>query len=248
LPGSSSSRCALCIVARLCRIAGFLLIALRALHRRPARLTAMPDAEQTKPAADDADEEAAPDGFDGPTISAYGVASAALGAVCVAAVALGVVIWQSHRGDVDDRGYQSRVLQAAVDWTDPLINMNAGNVAANMQRLHDGTVGQLNSDFESAMQPFQKVVQRLQSTSQGQVESVALEAVHHDPDIQPGTHPPPAEQLPASVATRTDTVMVVATSVSDNAGGKPTIVHWNLRLAVSDVNGKLMISRLERIR
>jgi hypothetical protein len=43
--------------------------------------------------------------------------------------------------------------------------------------------------------------------------------------------------------------MVVATSVSENAaGGKPQTVHWTLRLDVSDVDGKLLISRLEPIR
>ena len=42
--------------------------------------------------------------------------------------------------------------------------------------------------------------------------------------------------------------MVVATSVSENAGTKPTTVRWNLRLGVSDVDGKLMISRLESLR
>ncbi len=51
------------------------------------------------------------------------------------------------------------------------------------------------------------------------------------------------------MTSRTDTVMVVATSISENAGnGKPQIVHWNLRLAVSDVDGNLMISRLESIK
>ena len=42
--------------------------------------------------------------------------------------------------------------------------------------------------------------------------------------------------------------MLVATSVSENVGAKPQIVHWNLRLDVADVDGKLMISRLESIR
>ena len=42
--------------------------------------------------------------------------------------------------------------------------------------------------------------------------------------------------------------MLVATSVSENAGAKPQTVHWNLRLDVSDVDGKLMISHLESIR
>ncbi|HEY2448212.1 MAG TPA: hypothetical protein VE485_18920 [Mycobacterium sp.] len=204
----------------------------------------MPAAEQTEPA-----DETAHDEFDGPVISGYGVASAALGALSVAAIALAAVIWVAHRNDVDDRSYQSRIMQAAVDWTSVLINMNTGNVTASLQRLHDGTVGELNADFDSTMQPYQQVVQRLQSTSHGQVEAVAVEAVRHDLDTQPGSpRPPQPEQLPASVASRTDSVMVVATSISENAGGKPQTVHWNLRLGVSDVDGKLMISRLESIR
>ena len=106
---------------------------------------------------------------------------------------------------------------------------------------------ELNADFDSAIQPYQQVVQRLQSRSRGEVEAVAFETVHHDLDTQPG-HPAQAEQLPASIARRTDTVMVVATSVSENSGGNPQTVHWNLRLGISDVDGKLMISRLESIR
>ncbi|UQX10868.1 hypothetical protein [Candidatus Mycobacterium methanotrophicum] len=208
--------------------------------------------EQTKPVAEPADEAAPeqyPDGFEGPFISGYGVASAALGALSVAAIALAAVIWLAHRSDVAERSYQSQAMRAAVDWTGVLINMNASNVAASLQRLHDGTVGELNADFDSAMQPYQQVVQRLHSTSHGQVEAVALEAVRHDLDSQPGApRPAPAEQLPTSVASRTDTVIVVATSVSENAGGKPQTVHWNLRLAVSDVDGKPMISRLESVR
>ena len=47
---------------------------------------------------------------------------------------------------------------------------------------------------------------------------------------------------------RTDTVMVVATSISDNVGGNPQTVRWNLRLDVSGVDGKLLISRLEQLR
>src|SRR5271157_1140140 len=163
----------------------------------------MPDADQTEPAVDDGDDGAAPDAVDGPAISGYGVASAALGVLSVAAIALGAAIWVAHRSDVEERGYQSRVMQAAVDWTGVLINMNTGDVTASLQRLHDGTVGELNADFDSAMQPYQQVVQRLQSTSHGQVEAVAVEAVHHDLDAQPGT-PRPAEQLPASIARRTE--------------------------------------------
>jgi hypothetical protein len=207
----------------------------------------MPDDEQTDPAADERDDEPTPEAADGPAISAYGIASAVLGVVSVAAIVLGWFIWSAHRSDVDERGYQTRAMQAAVDWTGVLINMNTDNVQASLQRLHDGTIGELNADFDSAIQPYQQVVQRLQSRTRGEVEAVALETVHHDLNAQPG-RPASAEQLPATIARRTDTVMVVATSVSENAGGEPQTVHWNLRLGISDVDGKLMISRLESIR
>lgn len=196
---------------------------------------------------DDGAAKDTPDDAHSPTFSPYGVASAVLAALCVAAIALGVVIWTDHRNDVDERTYQTRAMQAAADWTGVLINMNTENVKESLQRLHDGTVGELNADFDSSIQPYQQVVERLQSRSRGEIDAVAVEAVHHDLDAQPGG-PKPPDQLSASVARRTDFVMVVATSVAENAGGKPQTVHWNLRLGVSDVDGKLMISRLESIR
>ena len=169
-----------------------------------------------------------------------------LGVLSVAAIVLGGSIWSAHRSDVDERSYQTRAMQAAADWTGVLINMNTDNVQASLQRLHDGTVGELNADFDSAIQPYQQVVERLQSRSRGEVEAVAFEAVHHDLDAQPGAR---AARAAAGLHRPSHRHrMVVATSVSENAGGKPQTVHWNLRLGVSDVDGKLMISRLESIR
>jgi hypothetical protein len=207
----------------------------------------MPDEEQTAAAADEPDDMSTPDDADGRTFSPYGIASAVLGTLCVAAIALGAVIWTGHRDDVNERSYQTRAMQAAADWTGVLINMNTENIKESLQRLHDGTIGELNADFDSSIQPYQQVVERLQSRSRGEVEAVAFETVHHDLDAQP-SRPAPADQLPASIARRTDTVMVVATSVSENAGGKSQTVHWNLRLGIADVDGKLMIARLESIR
>lgn len=215
----------------------------------PARgtLTAMPDGEQTEQQAEQqADPEDAAPQPGRAIFSACGAGSAVLGALSVTAIALGSVIWSVHRADVDERAYQSRVVQTAADWTGVLINMNTDNVDASLQRLHDGTAGELNADFDSAMKPYRDVVVRLQSHSVGQIEAVAIESVHRDPDRQPGSPPPaPAEQLPAS---RTDPVLVVATSVAENAGGKPATVHWNLALDISDVDGRLLISRLGSIR
>jgi hypothetical protein len=158
-----------------------------------------------------------------------------------------VLMWTGHRQEIDDSAYQSRVLQAAADWTGVLINMNSGTVTQSMQTLHDGTVGQLNANFETAVEPFSQVVQKLQSQTVGQVESVAIESLFH---AAPGDAGLPQAQQPelATVSSRTDDVIVVATSVSQNVGAKPLTVHWTLRLAVSDVDGKLLVSRLETIR
>ena len=165
---------------------------------------------------------------------------------------LGVIIWSAHRDEASERSYLTRVMQTAAGWTGVLINMNSGNIDASLQRLHDGTVGELNTDFDAAMQPYRQVVEKLQSKSAGQLEAVAIETVHHDLDTQPGVARPQRSdgvttKLPP-FATRTDSVMLVATSVSENVGAKPQTVHWNLRLDVSNVDGKLMISGLESIR
>ncbi|WP_414687919.1 hypothetical protein [Mycobacterium sp.] len=210
------------------------------------REAAPPDSEAAPP-----DSEAAPpDHAAGPMISAYGVASAVLGLVCVGAVVLSYLIWSAHHQRVENANYELRTAQAAVDWTGVLINMNKDNVDSSLNRLHDGTVGELNNDFDAVIKPYREVVLALQARSSGQINSVSIESLHHNLDAQPGAPPPKPEQAPPEFASRTDTVLIVATSVSENAGsqGKPQTVRWNLRLGVSDVDGKLLISRLEPIR
>jgi hypothetical protein len=199
----------------------------------------MPDDELTDDHGDD----------DGRVFTGFGIGSAALGVLAVVAVVLAGLIWTQHRSDVDELHYRARLMQAAADWTSVLINMNKDSVEADLNTLHEGTVGQLNADFDATVEPYRKLVQTLQAKTTGQVDSVAVESIHH---VQPGPNgaPPPQKQPElATSAARTDTVMVVATSVSENAGGdKPQTVRWNLRLDVSDVDGKLLISRLEPIR
>jgi hypothetical protein len=191
------------------------------------------------------DEPTQPD--DGPIFTSYGVASAVLGVIAVVAVALAALIWTQHRDDADELHYRTRIMQTAADWTSVLINMNKNTVAADMVKLHEGTVGQLNADFDAAVGPYRKLVQTLQSRTTGQIDSVAVETIHH-PQPGPNGAPPPQPEL-TEFASRTDTVIVVATSVSENTGGqKPQTVRWTLRLDVSDVDDKLMISRLEPIR
>jgi hypothetical protein len=183
--------------------------------------------------------------------SSFGVASAVLGVLAVAAVVLAGLIWTGHRTETDERAYQTRVLQAAADWASVLINMNKDDVAASLLRLQEQTVGDLNADFDSAVQPYRQLVERLQTRTTGQIDSVSVEGLHHpagSPDGGPALPAPPDPQVSA-FASRTDTVLVVATSVTENAGAEqPQTVRWNLRLGVSDVDGKLMISSLESIR
>ncbi|BBX56481.1 putative conserved membrane protein [Mycobacterium ulcerans str. Harvey] len=180
--------------------------------------------------------------------SSYGVGSAFLGVLSVAAVVLGVLIWIGHRDEISERVYLTRVMQAAAEWTDVLINMNAGNIDSSLQQLHDGTVGQLNTDFDAAVQPYRQVVEKLQTHSSGRIEAVAIETVHRDLDTRPGTARPVVTTKLPPFASRTDSVLLVATSVAENAGVKPQTVHWSLRVEVSDVDGKLLVSGLASIR
>jgi hypothetical protein len=200
-------------------------------------LTAMPD-ELTEERTDG-------DGV----FTCYGIGSAVLGVIAAAAIALATLIWTQHRSDADELRYRTRVMQAAAQWTTTLINMNKDTVEADMTKLHEGTVGQLNADFDSTVQPYRQLVQTLQSRTTGQIDSVAVESIH---DAQPdpnGAATPTSQPELSAFASRTDTVMVVATSISENPGtDKPQTVRWTLRLDVSDVDGKLLISRLEPIR
>ncbi len=191
----------------------------------------------------DLEDDAAPRIF-----SPYGIASTVLAVLAVAAVVFGYFIWSAHRDELGERSYLTRVMQTAAEWTGVLINMNSGNIDASLQKLHDGTVGELNTDFDAAVQPYRQVVQKLQSQSAGRIEAVAIETVHRDLDTQPGVSRPVVTTKLPPFASRMDSVMVVATSVSENVGAKPQVVHWNLRLEVSDVDGKLMISGLGSIR
>lgn len=182
-------------------------------------------------------------------MSGYGVGSAVLGALCVGALVLIALIWSGHRGENDELRHRAQVMGVAANWTDVLINMNSSNVEASLQTLHEGTVGQLNADFDAAVAPYRDVVQALQSSTTGRIEAVAVETLHNDLDRQPGSAPPPEQPaLSPGETVRTDTVLVIATSVSKNAGGEPQTIRWNLRLDVSDVDGQLLVSHLETMR
>jgi hypothetical protein len=184
----------------------------------------------------------------GPVFSPLGIVSAVLALLAVAALALSALIWSGHSDQVHELDYRTRAMQAATDWTGVLINMNKDNVDASLQKLHEGTVGDLNADFDAAVTPYRELVQKLQSQTTGQIEAVAYESVHHDLDVVPGEPRQQPPSLPTEMASRTDDVIVVASSVSQNVGGQPQTVRWNLRLGVSDVDGKLLISRLESMR
>ena len=175
----------------------------------------------------------------GRMLSGYGVGSAALGLVAVAALVLGAVLYSAHRDHTGERAYQSRVLQAALDWTSVFINMNTENVDDSLHRLHDGTAGELNAQFDAAVAPYRRVVQKLKSHSVGRVEAVAIETARHD-DSQ--------RRPPAATDGRVAPVLVVATSVAENVSGKPQTVHWNLRLGITEVAGALRVCALESLR
>lgn len=183
-----------------------------------------------------------------PTWSVFGIASAVLAVFAAAALIVIGLLWSGHRGAVAEREFQGRALQAAADWTEVLINMNTDNVESSLHQLRDGTVGDLNTGFDKSIAPYREVVKTLQARTVGDVESVSVEVLHNQPDVPAGERPPAPAPLPPELASRSCTVLVVATSVSENAGSKPTTVRWNLRLGVAEVDGTPMISRLESVR
>lgn len=178
--------------------------------------------------------------------SVYGMVSAVLGVVSIAAIVVGVLVWSGHRSAVEERGYQIRAKKAAVQWTLVLINMTKDNLDGSLARLHDDTAGGLHADFDAALAPYRELVQHVATHTGGRIESVALQAVYHDlGDLGTGAPPAPA---PAPAGRRTDTVQVLATSLAGNGGPKPQAVNWNLLVDVSEVNGRLLISRLQALR
>ncbi|MGE5695243.1 MAG: hypothetical protein ACM4D3_08385 [Candidatus Sericytochromatia bacterium] len=178
-------------------------------------------------------------------LSGFGLGSAALGLLCVAAIVLTSLIWSAHREERDDLNHQARVMQTAFDWAGVLINMNKDNVQASVAKLHESTVGTLNTDLDRVIEPLTNLVKTLQLKTTGQVNAVAIESVHRA-NPQPGT-PPPDETL-GGLASRTDTVLIIATLAAENAGGKRPPTSLNLRIGVSDVDGQLLVSNLELLR
>lgn len=202
------------------------------------------EAKPPKPAAKSVNAGTAESG----AWTGYGIGTVALGALAVAAVALVGVSWSGHRTAAAERDYQARVMQTATEWTGQLINMNADNVESTLGQLREKTIGELNTGFNSAIAPYRDVIKTLRTRSNGQVQSVSIEALHNDLPPQPGQRPPSPPTLPLELVDRTDSVLVVGTSVSENVEKKPVNVNWILRLGVSDVDGNLMISRLESVR
>ena len=101
-------------------------------------------------------------------VSGYGIASAVLGVLAIVGVVLSVMIWTQHREQTAELRYRTQVLQAAADWTGVLINMNSDTVESDLATLHEGTVGQLNADFDATVEPYRRLVQTLRRLIQDQ--------------------------------------------------------------------------------
>ncbi|MDT5095365.1 MAG: hypothetical protein QOH60_4728 [Mycobacterium sp.] len=179
-------------------------------------------------------------------LSGFGVGSAVLGLVCVAAIVLTSLIWSSHRDQKAEFDYKARVISTAVNWAGVLINMNKDNIETSVQKLHDETVGTLNSELDSVLAPLMTFVKKVQLKTTGRIDAVAFESVHQDVNRQPGT-PPPDTTL-GGLASRTDTALIIATLVAETKGGPVPQSSLTLRIGISDVGGKLLVSDLEMLR
>lgn len=200
--------------------------------------------EQSESSTDEADTTAEP-----PTrrmFSLYGIGSAVLGLLSIAAIVLGVIVWSGHRDHTDERAYENRVMGTAGTWATVLINLNPGNLDAGMQRLREKTTGQLNAEFDSVIAPYRERAQKLAGRNTGRLESLAIEEVHQEGDAAAGTQSTAPRK--STVGSRTDTVTAVAISIVEIPNEKPRGLRLIVQLDVSNVDGKLLISQLRPIR
>jgi hypothetical protein len=179
-------------------------------------------------------------------VSGFGVASVALGLICVAAIVLMSFVWSAHRDQQAELEYKTRAVQTAVNWAGVLINMNKDNIDTSVQKLHDESVGQLNADLDSRLAPLTAIIKNVQLKTTGRIDAVALESVHRDLDRKPGS-PSPDPSL-GGLASRTDNVLIIATKVAETKGGPLPQSSLNLRIGVSDIGGQLLVSDLEILR
>lgn len=179
-----------------------------------------------------------------PMFSGYGIASTILVAASVALVVMGACVWSAHRADVSERRYEARIMISAAEWTRTLISTTGGDLDANFRHLRERTTGALNADFDAKLQPYRELLHK-HVHSVGRIEAVAIEPPQSRSENDAATREsaPPAP-APPSQATRTDTVMVIAASVSQDGSPKPQRRPWNLLLDVSNVGGKPLISRM----
>ena len=94
--------------------------------------------------------------------------------------------------------------------------MNKDNVDASLQKLHDGTVGRTQRRLRGRRSsPIATWCRRCSRRRRAGSRRWPSRSVHHDLDTAPGVgRRRPTPELPPGMAARTDTVLVVATSVS----------------------------------
>ncbi len=177
------------------------------------------------------------------------IVSAAFGVVSLAAAVLAGAMWSAHAREQHTLKNQINAVQAAVHWTGAMINLNSGNLDTGLEQLRDDTAGDLKNSFDASMVPFRDALRMLRPHSHGHLKSVSIEHLHRDlggpADVAP---PDPPGNPPAAHAPPSATVLIVATSVGDDAHGTPETIEWNLRIGVTDVDGRSLVSQVEAIR
>lgn len=158
-------------------------------------------------------------------------AAAVLLALTVAAAGLTGAVWYAHDRHQYALSMQTRAAVAAAVWAGALINLRGDDLDTGLAKLRDDTAGELHSHFDSSVMPYRDELAALRSNS-GHIRSVSIESARPDYGASPA---------------RTITVLIVATSVGNDANGTVEAIEWNLRVGVRDVVGRPLISQLERV-
>lgn len=154
-------------------------------------------------------------------------AGAAILACAVVAVGLSAVGgWLGFRTYQDRQTLRDKVamVAAARQGAVNLTTIDYKNVDADIQRILDTSVGTFHDDFQDRSDPFVKVVQQAQSTTQGTVTSAAFES---------------------GDANNAQVLVAVSVKTSNANGPEQEPRAWRMRVSVQKIDDQVKVSDVQ---
>ena len=200
----------------------------RSTVRRPTPSDTQPgpDDPATDAAVEVAEDDAHEDpGSRRPRSRLYGWLIAALAAVCVGLIVVGVLagsaVWRGHNEDID----RAAATDAARAEVTNILQIDPKTIDADVQRIIDGSTGAFKNDFTSRKDVFSSVVKEQNVTSTSEIRAAGVES---STDTQAS-------------------VLVAATSTVTNSAstGQPEARDYRIRVQVQKEAGRWLAAQID---